>query len=117
MWEGAMMVAASCVLYVGMGLHDAIVRVTGIDLRITGCYKCCTFWAVLAWSLASGYGIVPSVFAAFSLAYCALWAALALDALNTAYNKLYEQLNETDDTQTAEAEADDPAEADGSEVS
>ena len=105
------MVAASCVLYISMGLHDAIVRVTGIDLRITGCPKCFSFWCVLAWSVISGYPIVHSVFAAFSLAYLALWATLALDVLTKVYNRLYDELNKTNDTEESEAEADDSAEA------
>lgn len=105
MWEGAIMVAASCVLYINMGLHDAIVRVTGIDLHITGCPKCLGFWAVLAYCLINGYGIVRSVFAAFSLSYGALWASLLLDTLNTIYNNLYDKLTKTNDTEDSEAEA------------
>jgi len=104
MWEGAIMIAASCVLYISMGLHDAIVRVTGINLRITGCPKCLGFWCVLAYCLISGNGIVRSVFVAFSLAYAALWATLLLDALSTLYNRLYEKLTTTD-TEGSEAEA------------
>lgn len=100
------MVAAACVLYISMGLHEAVVKVLGIDLRITGCPKCFTFWAVLARCAFGGYGLLPSVFAAFSLAYLALWATLLLDALAVLYNKLYDAINKTTDTAHSEADGD-----------
>ena len=100
------MVAVSCILYIGMGLHDAVSDVLGVRIRITGCPKCLTYWSVLAYCLLSGCRFVPSMFAAFSLAYCALWASLLLDALAKLYNNYYDK-NQTDDTQESEAQADD----------
>ena len=112
MWEGALMVAVSCVLYISMGLHEAVVNALSIDLRITGCPKCLTFWSTLAWNLIGGHGLVPSVFVAFSLAYLALWASLLLDAMARLYNKTYEKLNNPGSTEESGSEADDTAEAD-----
>ena len=91
MWEGAVMVAVSCVLYISMGLHDAVSEILGVRIKITGCPKCLTFWSVLIYCLANGCSLVPSVFAAFSLAYCALWATLLLDALAKIYNDYYDK--------------------------
>lgn len=103
------MVATCCVLYINMGLHEAIVKTTGIDLRITGCPKCLVFWSVLIWSIPHGHGIVESIFASFSLSYCALWASMILDALSIAYNRIYESITQNTGTKEASApEADNP---------
>lgn len=114
MWEGAIMVAVSCVLYVNMGLHEAVVDVLNIDLRITGCPRCLTFWSTLAWNLIGGYGLVPSIFVAFSLSYFALWASLLLDYLATLYNKTYEKLYNQSDAEESTSATDNTAEADDS---
>ena len=92
------MVAASCGLFVWMGLSDAVQEVLRVRLRILSCPKCLTFWTTLVWSLTHGAGFVRSVAASFLFAYAALWVALALDGLSVLYNKCYETISETTDT-------------------
>lgn len=94
----AAMVAASCVLFVSMGLSEAVQEVLRVKLRILSCPKCLTFWTTLVWSLSHGAGFVRSVAASFIFAYAALWAALALDGLSVLYNKCYEIISKTTDT-------------------
>jgi hypothetical protein len=96
-WEAAL-VAASCVLFVQMGLSEAVQKTLRVHLRILSCPKCLTFWSVLAWNLAHGTPVVVSVAASFLLSYAATWAALILDGLSVLYNRLYETITETDDT-------------------
>ena len=86
------MIAMSCVLFVTMGLAEAIQEYVPFRLRILTCPKCLTFWSVLLYSLLSGEGLVRSVAVSFIVAYIALWSALLLDALTLLYNYLYEKI-------------------------
>ena len=112
------MIAASCVLFVHMGLSEAVQEHLRIRLRFLSCPKCMTFWCVLAWSLLTGHDAVRAVAVSFLFAYAALWAALLLDGLAVIYNLLYEQITETEDTTQAPEGAGGPAgpEAGGDEV-
>lgn len=94
----AALIAASCVLFVSMGLSDAVQGVLRVKLRILSCPKCLTFWTTLVWSLSHGAGFVRSVAASFLFSYVALWATLALDGLSVLYNKCYEIISKTTDT-------------------
>lgn len=91
------LIVASCVLFVSMGLSDAVQETLHVRFRILSCPKCCTFWAVLLWTLLHGTGFVLSVAASFLSAYAALWAALILDGLSVLYNKCYELISKTSD--------------------
>ena len=115
----AALITVSCVLFVQMGLSRAIQDTIGFRSKILSCPRCCTFWPVLAYMLATGKGIVMSVAASFISSYCAMWIALLYDSLATLYNWLYEQLSETDEHPAEDAEAGqaDPAEAGCDEVS
>ena len=86
------MIALSCVLFVTMGLAEAIQGYVPFKLRIMTCPKCLTFWSVLVYSLISGQGLVQSIASSFIIAYIALWSALVLDALTLFYNYLYEKI-------------------------
>ena len=92
------MIALSCVLFVTMGLAEAIQEYVPFRLRILTCPKCLTFWSVLAYSLISGEGVVQSVATSFIIAYIALWAALILDAITLLYNYLYEKVTRNQGT-------------------
>ena len=98
MIQEAALVAASCVLFVQMGLSGAIQERLHLRLRILSCPKCLTFWSVLTWALCNGIGPVRAVAASFLFSYAALWAALVLDGLSVLYNWLYEQITKTTDT-------------------
>ena len=102
------MLTLACVLYIDMGLHDAIVRRVGFSLPITGCPKCLTFWLVLASSLLHRGSVVQSVAVSFLCSYAALWLSLAYDALTTLYNYIYERIT---NAAASEAASDEDAEA------
>ena len=93
MWKDVCLLAASCVLFVNMGLSDALQEFFGFHSRILSCPKCLTFWTALAFLLVSRCRFVTAVGASFLLSYLALWADLGLSALNRIYNESYEQLS------------------------
>ena len=99
------MVALSCILFVSMGLAQAIQDYIPFRLRVLTCPKCLTFWSVLAYNLITGQGVIRSIAVSFITAYIALWAALALDILTLLYNWIYEKI--TRNQSTAEAEGSD----------
>ncbi len=94
----AALITVACVLFVQMGLSDAIAGVFRAKFRILSCPKCTTFWMVLSWSIAHAYDPLQSVAASFISSYCALWLALLYDMLATLYNKLYEQVSNSPDS-------------------
>ena len=62
----AALIMVSCVLFIQMGLSDAVQRALHISLRIASCPKCLTWWICLAYLVAHDYGIVVSVAASFA---------------------------------------------------
>ena len=102
------MITVSCVLFVGMGLSEAVQETLDVRLRIISCPKCLTFWCVLLHSLLGGGCIVTAVASAFVASYCALWLTLAVDALTSLYNKLYEKIDQPG-TETQAGEDSTPA--------
>ena len=93
MWKEAILLAVGCVLFVNMGLSDAIQETIGFHSRILSCPKCLTFWTTFSFLLISRCRIATAVGASFLLSYSALWADLGLSALNKIYNELYEQIS------------------------
>ena len=112
------LITISCVLFIQMGLADAIKD--AFHLRITFvCPKCLTYWCCLFWLVIHKNGIVVSVAASFIASYCALWLSLLHASLALLYNYLYEQITETQDT-SQDAERPDSyadTQAGGNEVS
>lgn len=96
------LVAASCVLAIHMGLIDAIGETLHYRFRIISCTRCCTFWSTLFMSLFQRRGIVISIATAFILAYLAMWLDLALMWIAGYYNRWYEKIN----TEADEADED-----------
>lgn len=94
----AALITVACVLFVQMGLADAIAGILRIRFRILSCPKCTTFWMVLSWSITHGCEPLQSVAGWFISSYCALWLALLYDMLATLYNKLYEQVSNSPDS-------------------
>ena len=99
----AVLITTSCVLFVQMGLSDAIQEATHIYLKVASCPKCLSFWSTLAYFLFTQHGFIVSIAASFLCAYAALWLSLLYDALALLYNYAYECLTETDTTEDAEA--------------
>ena len=92
MWEEAVLVTVSCVIFVQMGLVDAIGKVLRYEFKIISCPKCLTFWVSLAVHVIHGRGVLETVTASFLSAYSALWLSLFYDALALLYNKGYEAI-------------------------
>lgn len=96
------LITVSCVLFIQMGLSEAITDFVNIDIRQLSCPKCVTFWTVLVWTLFGRYGIVHSVATSFIAAYCAVWLAQLYDILAIFYNRLYDKINEPTATEDAD---------------
>ena len=106
----AALITVSCVLFVQMGLSDAVQDTFRFKSRIASCPKCLSMWANLVYLLATRHGLIVSVAASFICSYCALWLALLYDAVATLYNYLYDSITTKTDT------AEDPVEADAAEA-
>ena len=105
----AALITVSCVLFVQMGLADAIQDTLQCHLRIASCPKCLTMWTNLAYFLFTGHGFLLSVATSFIASYTALWLALVCDALSLLYNYLYDTITTETDADATPAEADQPA--------
>ena len=92
MIKEAALITISCVLFVQMGLSEAIQEKLNFKSLIASCPKCLSFWSVLAFSLVNGYGLIPSLAASFIGAYAALWLSLIVDGLAVLYNSIYESI-------------------------
>ena len=88
----------SCVLFVQMGLSDAVQEKLHLKVKFASCPKCLTFWSSLAWLLLHGRGPVHSIAASLVASYCALWLVMLYDALALLYNYIYEQITKNNDT-------------------
>lgn len=96
MWKDAALLTASCVLFVQMGLSEAVQETLKIKLRPLSCVKCLSFWLNLTYLLLSGQRLIDSVAAAFLCSYSALWLALIYDKGTQFYNKCYEKFTNQD---------------------
>ena len=92
MWKEAVLLALACILFVNMGLSDAIQETLGFRSRILSCPKCLTFWTILVFLLFSGCRVLTAVVASFLFSYLVLWLDLLLTALNKLYNEISEQI-------------------------
>ena len=113
------MITISCVLFVQMGLADAIMETLHVSLRLASCPKCLVFWASLVWLIAHENGLVVSVATSFIASYCALWLSLLYDGLALLYNYIYEEITNHQDTSEDAERPDSPTDiqADSDEVS
>lgn len=103
------LIAVSCVLFVQMGLSEAVQEFLHIKVRIVSCPRCLCFWVCLIYGFAHDYGIVQSVATSFIASYAAMWLALLYDSLAILYNYIYEQItNTTQDTSEASERAESP---------
>ena len=112
MIQEAALITVSCVLFVQMGLSDAVQETLRFRIKIASCPKCLAFWTNLAVWLARGNGFVESVAVSFICSYAALWLALLYDAFALLYNWIYESITEKTDT-AEDAPEDESSEAGG----
>lgn len=103
----AVLATVACVLFVQMGLSEAIQEILRIRLSVASCPKCVTMWGCLVVLLVDGHGLLESVAASFVSAYAAVWLSLAYDGLAVLYNRIYESFTPKPGTpEVAEARTD-----------
>lgn len=83
----------SCVLFVEMGLSQAIQNIIKVNLIILSCPKCLTFWSILLYCILNSYGFIICLATSFISSYIALWLVLLYDFLAIIYNRSYEKIN------------------------
>lgn len=111
----AVMLTLACVLFVQMGLADAIRKTLRLRLPI-GCPKCLSFWSVLALTIVRGCKAVECITVSFVCSYAAMWLALFYDFLATIYNKIYATITQNTDTEE-DSDGPDKTETDADAVS
>lgn len=92
MW-GIGCIFISCVLFIHLGLGEAIERTLQVRFVLLRCVKCLTFWSVLAYSLVHSLPVEVALCAAFVSAYAALWMDIPLAKLATLYENLYKDMD------------------------
>lgn len=86
---GIVLVWFSAVMFVHMGLGEAICKTFGVHFILFLCPKCMAFWTVLGYSLLIvKLPIEVSVAIAFLLGYAAIWFDLLLGKLADVYESL-----------------------------
>ena len=71
-----------------LGFFDALLSILA---KVLKCYKCCTFWVVLAVLLYLYNNILLGTVIAFAAAYLSHWIMLLFGELNILYNKLWQK--------------------------
>ena len=92
MW-GIGCVFVSCVLFIHLGLGEAIERTLRIRFVLLRCVKCLTFWSMLVYSLIHSSPLENALCLSFVSAYAALWADIPLAKLANLYEKLDKDLD------------------------
>lgn len=92
MW-GIGCIFISCVLFIHLGLGEAIENTLRVRFVLFRCVKCLTFWCVLAYSLVHSLPVEVSLCAAFVCAYVALWMDIPLAKLAIIYEKLNQNMD------------------------
>lgn len=93
------LITVSCVLFIQMGLAEAVWNTLHVESRIASCPKCLTFWLVLLWTITHRVGFIHSVATSFLASYSAVWLAQLYDLLAVMYNRLYDKISKTPDTE------------------
>ena len=92
MW-GIGCVFVSCVLFIHLGLGEAIERTLRVRFVLLRCVKCLTFWSMLAYSLIHSLPLESALCLSFVSAYAALWADIPLAKLANLYEKLNKDMD------------------------
>ena len=117
MGKEVILITVSCVLFIQMGLSDAIQEFVGLKSKIFSCVKCLSFWTNLSYLVFTKHCLLLSVSISFLASYCALWMALLYDGLASLYNWIYEKLSSTEHAESDEdAEDEESEESDPDEV-
>lgn len=90
---GMVSIFISCVLFIHMGLGEAICDTLHIDFILFRCVKCLTFWSMLIFSVIFTELQWPVCIAvSFLASYAALWTDLALSKIAKIYDNEYEKI-------------------------
>jgi hypothetical protein len=90
---GVASVFISCVLFIHMGLGDAISETLKIDFVLLRCVKCLTFWSMLAYTIVfTSITWTACIAIAFLASYAALWADLVLSKVAAIYDEKYNKI-------------------------
>ena len=92
MW-GIGCVFISCVLFIHLGLGEAIERTLRVRFVLLRCVKCLTFWSTLAYSLIHSLPLESALCLSFVSAYASLWADIPLAKLANLYEKLNKDMD------------------------
>lgn len=92
MW-GIGCIFVSCVLFIHLGLSDAISRVLNVRFVLLKCVKCLTFWSVLTYSLCLSLPVEVCLCVAFACAYASLWAEFLLGKIACKYEEWNENMD------------------------
>lgn len=96
-WFDIVALMLSSVMFIHMGLVDAILRVYGLkdkNVPIITCPKCLTFQSVLWFLILTGHNIIHSVAISFLASYCAIWLDLLLGLMDMWYENIYNRISE-----------------------
>jgi hypothetical protein len=86
-WIAIVVTIAVCIAH-HQGLPQAIAQTI---LKVAKCYKCLSFWCVLAVLLLYGCNILVSLLLSIIMSYLAHYLNLGLKALNNLYNWLWQK--------------------------
>lgn len=93
MW-GIVCLFISSVLFIHLGMGEAIEKVLHTRFILLRCAKCLTFWTTAGYSLIIvSHPVEVSLCIGFACAYAALWADLLLGKIAVAYEKLTQSLD------------------------
>lgn len=104
MWKDAAMLTIACVLFINMGLEEAIRETVGFGFKIFSCPKCLSFWSVLVLNIIHGYPAVQCIAVSFICSYSALWLSLVYDVLSNIYNRIYDEITNQADAKNTDPE-------------
>lgn len=86
------MILFCCVMFIHLGLGEAICKTIHIDFILFKCVKCLTWWMILCYTLFNDYTLIESCFTAFLASYSALWFDLLLAKMSKIYEQEYGKL-------------------------
>lgn len=85
---GVALIFVSSVMFIHLGLGEAVMKFLGYEFVLFRCSKCLSFWCVLGYSFFFTDIPVEMSFAiAFGASYLSLWLMLLLDKLADMYEK------------------------------
>ena len=99
---GVALVSFCCLMFIHLGLGEALNRETRLDFILFRCVKCLNFWSVLCYTLfVVKLPFVESSATAFATTYAVVWIDLIMAKIARKYDIWYNQTEEDNDsTQT-----------------